>query len=67
MRVYGLVRSERAEKGQGGNKFLDILVSFDKKEPRYRLHFEPMSEDKFYVKIMDMKTGRMVLGEQITV
>lgn len=32
MKLYGSVKSERAEKGQGGNDFLEIRITNDKRQ-----------------------------------
>lgn len=37
MKLYATTTSERASKGQGGNKHLEININIHSTEPRYRI------------------------------
>ena len=40
--MYAMVTSERASKGQGGNKFLDILLTFEVKNSEGKKEYATM-------------------------
>lgn len=40
MKLYGTIQSERAEKGQGGNKFLKFTVTDESKNERFTVDFK---------------------------
>lgn len=44
MKLYGSIKSERAEKGQGGNEFLEIEITNDKRQLLATVRMEPGSE-----------------------
>jgi hypothetical protein len=41
MKLYGTIKSERAEKGQGGNEFLEIEITDDKRQVLAKMKVEP--------------------------
>lgn len=51
MKLYGSVKSERAEKGQGGNEFLDIKVTNDERQEIVVMKIVPGEKVKINVKI----------------
>ena len=51
MKLYGSVKSERAEKGQGGNEFLDIKVTNDERQEIVVVKIVPGEKVKINVKI----------------
>ncbi len=51
MKLYGSVKSERAEKGQGGNEFLDIKVTNDERQEIVVIKIVPGEKVKISVKI----------------
>lgn len=51
MKLYGSVKSERAEKGQGGNEFLDIKVTNDERQEIVVIKIVPGEKVKINVKI----------------
>jgi hypothetical protein len=58
MKLYGKIKSERAEKGQGGNDFLDIEISGENEEPVMTLHVEK-DEDKYEVSTWNSNDVRL--------
>ena len=42
MKLYAKISSERASKGQGGNKFLDILLTFEVKNSEGKKEYATM-------------------------
>jgi len=42
MKLYAKISSERASKGQGGNKFLDILLTFEFKNSEGKKEYATM-------------------------
>lgn len=45
MKLYATITSERASKGQGGNKYLDVIIKDDNKEDIIRLSIIPFKDD----------------------
>ena len=50
MKLYGNIKSERAEKGQGGNDFLNIKITNDKREEILSMEVAPGDKIKITVK-----------------
>ena len=57
MKLYATVTSERASEGQGGNKYLDIIITGDKK--REVAQFTIVPDDDGYFLLMRMKGERV--------
>lgn len=56
MKLYASVQSERATKGQGGNKQLNIAILIDDRiNPRYRLFITKRDDDSTNIVLTDMK------------
>ncbi len=49
MKLYGSIKSERAEKGQGGNEFLEISVTNDKRQEVASIKVIP--DDKIRIEV----------------
>ena len=49
MKLYATVTSERASKGQGGNKYIEVKINDDKKMPIYELAILPDSEGWLFI------------------
>lgn len=62
MKLYATITSERATKGQGGNKYLDIEIKAEKLEDIptraniYRLYLEA-KDGRLYAKLHDYSNG----------
>jgi len=62
MKLYGIITSERASKGQGGNQFLKIEIKAEKVEgiPTraniYQLRLK-INDDKLYASLHDYSNG----------
>mgnify|MGYP001610293297 FL=1 len=54
MKLYATVQSERATKGQGGNKHLNIAIHIDEKYPRFRLHVTKRDDDSTDIVLVDL-------------
>ena len=56
MKLYAKIQSERASKGQGGNKQLNIAIYIDDREkPRYRLFITKRDNKSTDIVMADMK------------
>lgn len=56
MKLYATTTSERATKGQGGNKQLNLAIYIDNREkPRYRLHVTKREDESTDVVLVDME------------
>ena len=65
MNLYATITSERATKGQGGNKRLDInLFYIDRENPAIKIDFRPIDDKTFYLKLTDNK-GKIIFAKQI--
>lgn len=60
MKLYATITSERASKGQGGNKFLNITIQRDAKK-RIPTFFVGVYENELVVE--DIRTGKEVFRE----
>ncbi len=49
MKIYGTLTSERATKGQGGQKFLDLEIRNAKEETVFAFHIEPTANGDSFV------------------
>ena len=62
MKLYGIITSERASKGQGGNKYLDINIKAEKVEgiptrkTIYQLRFD-VKDGRLYATLHDYSNG----------
>lgn len=56
MKLYATVKSERASKGQGGNKQinLDIFID-DKKHPRFKMFITKREDESTDLVLVDMQ------------
>lgn len=65
MKLYATTTSERASKGQGGNKYLNVAISNDKNETIFYMELLP-NGDSFIVKSMGATDGvRDILYQNI--
>ncbi len=56
MKLYATVATERATKGQGGNKQLNISINIDSKEvPRFKLFITKREDDSTDIVFVDME------------
>lgn len=56
MKLYATVTSERASKGQGGNKQINIAIFIDNREyPRYRLFLTKRENEDTDIVLVDME------------
>lgn len=51
MKLYGNIKSERAEKGQGGNEFLDIEITNDKRQILATIKVVPTEKTKLIISV----------------
>ena len=66
MRLYAKITSERASKGQGGNDYLKIVISNEKKENKALLDITN-DQDGFVIDYTDYATGQIMrLKEEIS-
>ena len=64
MKLYATVTSERASKGQGGNKYLEIEIIDEERLPLLSLYLTPELEVQ-YIKSAVIKGFREVVGFNI--
>lgn len=56
MKLYAKIESDRASKGQGGNKQLNLFIYIDDRDkPRYQLHVTKRDDDSTDVVFIDME------------
>ena len=53
MKLYGTIKSERAEKGQGGNEYLEIEISNESREEIALIKVIPGNKNKIIFSIND--------------
>lgn len=61
MKLYATTTSERASKGQGGNKFINIELSRGSVKDSvltYQIHFQ-----SDYIRLVDSRTGKILFAE----
>lgn len=51
MKLYGSIKSERAEEGQGGNEFLEIKITDEKRQEIAFIKITPGEKNKIDIKI----------------
>lgn len=51
MKLYGNLKSERAEKGQGGNDYLDIKITDDKRQEIASIKIIPGEKAKMTISV----------------
>ena len=64
MKLYGTIQSERAEKGQGGNKFLEYRLNVGDKNDSKRVVYiraELKDEDYLITSEIDGKTSQTLI------
>ncbi len=56
MKYYSTTTSERASKGQGGNKYLNIDINIGEKSfPRFRIILEDIGIDVYKIRFINME------------
>lgn len=66
MELYATTTSERASKGQGGNKFLTVEINIhDKLKPALRVFVNRNGDKSTTVGVQDCETGAMVWGKEL--
>jgi hypothetical protein len=65
MRLYAKVKSERAEKGQGGNKYLvtDYLID-DRTRPVLCTRLEIIDGEHYYLRLTDLVSNKILYAEK---
>jgi len=61
MKLYGNIKSERAEKGQGGNDFLEIEITNDKRQEIALIKIVPGEKIKVTIEI-DKDLAELEIG-----
>ncbi len=51
MKLYGSIKSERAEEGQGGNEFLEIKITNDKRQEIALIKITPGEKNNINIKV----------------
>lgn len=60
MKLYATTTSERASKGQGGQKFIEVLVNDEQGKNLVKLYVE-MREDEIYTEVLHYSNGEKLL------
>jgi len=60
MKLYATVQSERASKGQGGNKFIRFTLKDESKQVQLRLQIVQQADDLATYELYEHETGKVV-------
>lgn len=63
MKLYATTTSERASKGQGGNKFIDVLFTGETNQPFLYVKVRPIGDydkDNVIVTVIDTRKAKIV-------